>query len=166
MGFAVTDIDKMVSGTQPARCSQAELGESPEGQRAVAEIRQLADSLRTAFAVEPTPALPQFVREKILAAAAKGEPAVSSLRRIAPQQPSARRPHWLRRCGGPLVAVGGIVVVTGAVCSGNPSGRASRRFRRGPGTSVRPTRSRPAARRSRPARSSPARCSCWTASNG
>ncbi|HEY4310313.1 MAG TPA: von Willebrand factor type A domain-containing protein [Pirellulales bacterium] len=48
---------------------EAELGESPDGQRALAEIRQTAQLLRDALSAEPAPTLPLAARDQIIAAA-------------------------------------------------------------------------------------------------
>ena len=90
---------------------EAELGESPDGQRALAEIRAAAEQLRAALAAEPVPTITSETRAAILDAAANStpvfEPAPAGVNAHAPQplrpamtnpaSPAIRRVSWLRR---------------------------------------------------------------------
>jgi Ca-activated chloride channel family protein len=103
---------------------EAELDESPDGQRALVEIRKTADLLRAALASELAPELTTEIRERIIAGgqvtSANGEvgaaasPEATPVRiaargahapvRPAPVRPAARPVRWARRYWKSLAA--------------------------------------------------------------
>jgi Ca-activated chloride channel family protein len=102
---------------------EAELAESPEGQRALVEIRHTAELLRQALAAEPAPALSSDERARIIAATgAAGAEALERAgsgphapARARPVSPAARRTGWLRRNAAAVAVCSVIVLVTAAL---------------------------------------------------
>ena len=113
--YALGELDE-----REAAIFEAELRQSPDGQRALAEIRHTAEMLRQALATEAAPELTAEVRERIIAGGqtveANGEAiapvsdeavpvgvtvddahAEPSLRPVSPTSPAERRASWLRR---------------------------------------------------------------------
>jgi len=114
--YALGELDP-----REAAILEAELGESPDGQRALAEIRHMAGLLGTALAGERVLALSPAARERIVCAAEQSQDAHSSTPRGSgpsrPASPRLRRLVGLRRyrvsmfaaAALLLVAVGGIL---------------------------------------------------------